>query len=137
MAASTSPLFVRLPSGEAEKLDRAAFELKTSKGKLVAGLVARYIDPTDEGSMESLRALQTDDRPVVGRAYVRPRDDGDVLTAAEAAQLLRVGEGTVRELAARGDLPGRKLGRQWRFSRLALLEWLGAGGAERSRAGFR
>jgi excisionase family DNA binding protein len=132
---STSPLFVRLPSGEAEKLDRAAFELKTSKGKLVAGLVARYVDPSSEGSLESLRALETDGRPLVGRAYVRPADRDDVLTTAEAAQLLRVGEGTVRDLAARGELPGRKLGRHWRFSRRALLEWLGA--PERARAGFR
>jgi excisionase family DNA binding protein len=132
---STSPLFVRLPPEEAEKLDRAAFELKTSKGKLVAGLVARYIDPSSETGLESLRALQADDRTLVGRAYVRATEDGDVLTTAEAAQLLRVGESIVRDLAARGDLPGRKLGRHWRFSRRALLAWLGA--PDRVRPGFR
>jgi excisionase family DNA binding protein len=82
-----------------------------------------------------LRALQADGRPLVGRAYVRSSDEGDVLTIAEAARLLRVGESTVRELAARGEVPGRKLGRQWRFSRRALLEWLGA--PERAPAGFR
>jgi excisionase family DNA binding protein len=132
---STSPLFVRLPAGEAEKLDRAAFELKTSKRKLVAGLVARYVDPSSEGGLEALRALQSDGGPLVGRVYLRAAEDGDVLTVAEAARLLRVGETTVRDLAARGELPGRKLGRQWRFSRRALLEWLGA--PERARAGFR
>jgi excisionase family DNA binding protein len=131
----TSPLFVRLPAGEAEKLDRAAFELKTSKGKLVAGLVARYVDPSSENGLDALRALQTDGTPIVGRAYVRPADESDVLTVAEAARMLRVGEHTVRELAAQGQLPGRKLGRQWRFSRRALLDWLGS--VERAPAGFK
>jgi excisionase family DNA binding protein len=132
---STSPLFVRLPAGEAEKLDRAAFELKTSKGKLVAGLVARYVDPSNENGLEALRALQPDGAPIVGRAYVRATDHGEVLTVAETARLLRVGEHTVRELALQGHLPGRKLGRQWRFSKRALLEWLGS--PERAPAGFR
>jgi excisionase family DNA binding protein len=134
MATSSSPLFVRLPAGEADKLDRAAFELKTSKGKLVAGLVSRYVDPSSEDGLAALRALQDDGAPLVGRAYVRTADDG-VLTAAEAARLLRVGESTVRELAARGELPGRRVGRSWRFSRRALLDWLGAG--QRVPAGFR
>jgi len=134
MATSSSPLFVRLPAGEADKLDRAAFELKTPKGKLVAGLVARYVDPSSEDGLAALRALQDDGAPLVGRAYARSADDG-VLTAAEAASLLRVGESTVRELAARGELPGRRVGRSWRFSRRALLDWLGAGG--RAPAGFR
>ena len=35
----TSPLFVRLPAASAEKLSRAAFELKTPKRELVADLV--------------------------------------------------------------------------------------------------
>ena len=134
MAGSSSPLFVRLPSGEADKLDRAAFELKTSKGKLVAGLVARYVDPSSENGLAALRALQDDGTPLVGRAYVRAGGD-EVLTAVEAARLLRVGESTVRELAARGELPGRRIGRSWRFSRRALLDWLAAG--ERAPAGFR
>ena len=135
MAAETSPLFVRLPSEEAEKLDRAAFELKTPKAKLVAGLVARYVDPSRPEALAGLRALPLDEeRAVVGRYSFRPADDGDVLNMEEVARLLRVGEQTVRRLAAAGDLPGRKIGRGWRFSRRAVLDWLAA--PERARAGF-
>lgn len=53
-----------------------------------------------------------------------PADLPDVLTSAEAAEYLRVSEDDVLELAARGDLPGRKIKHQWRFSRLAVVDWL-------------
>lgn len=40
----TVALYVKLPRAAAEKLDRAAFELKAHKRDLVAGLVERYIE---------------------------------------------------------------------------------------------
>lgn len=104
----TSPLFVRLPASSAERLSRAAFELKTPKRELVAGLVDRYL-----GS----------DEIVIGRASTHVAEP-DVLTPEQLAELLQVDEKTVRALAAKGDLPGRKIGREWRFSRQAVLEWL-------------
>jgi excisionase family DNA binding protein len=51
----------------------------------------------------------------------------EVLTAEQLAELLQLDAKTVRALAARGEIPGRKLGREWRFSRSAVLDWLGAG----------
>jgi excisionase family DNA binding protein len=36
-----------------------------------------------------------------------------------------VDEETVVELAERQELPGRKVGEEWRFSRMAVLAWLG------------
>lgn len=48
----------------------------------------------------------------------------DVLDVQEAAALLAVSPATVREQARLGRLPGRKIGREWRFSRRALLDWL-------------
>ena len=39
----------------------------------------------------------------------------DILTVAEVARLMRVSRDTVYRLAARGELPGRKIGRIWRF----------------------
>ena len=48
------------------------------------------------------------------------------MTVAECAAFLRVSEQTVRMLARRGELPGRKIGKGWRFSQEALLEWLNA-----------
>jgi excisionase family DNA binding protein len=116
----TSPLFVRLPAASAEKLSRAAFELKTPKRELVADLVDRYLGAEDVA---------------IGRASTQMREP-DVLTVEQLAELLQVDEKTVRSLAAKGVLPGRKLGRHWRFSRQAVLEWLATPERKRRAAGF-
>ena len=116
----TSPLFVRLPAASAEKLSRAAFELKTPKRELVADLVDRYLGAEDVA---------------IGRASTQ-MPEPDVLTVEQLAELLQVDEKTVRTLAAKGDLPGRKLGRHWRFSRQAVLEWLATPERKRRAAGF-
>ena len=103
----TSPLFVRLPAADAERLDRVAFELKRPKQELVA---------------EALRTLDVE-RPPVG--FARPAPGApDVLTTEQLADLLQVDETAVRDLARRGELPGRKIGRDWRFSRSAVIDWL-------------
>jgi excisionase family DNA binding protein len=45
----------------------------------------------------------------------------EVLTANEAAELLRMTPAHVRRLAAAGELPGaRRIGGTWRFSRSAI-----------------
>ena len=127
--AETTGLFVRIPRGEAEKLDRAAFELNMPKQELVSGLVSRYVDPSPAG-LEQLRRITvetTGDQLTVGRHWFAPADPDQVLTAAEAAELLQVDEKAVRDMARRGELPGRKVGREWRFVRRALLEWLAGG----------
>lgn len=48
----------------------------------------------------------------------------EVLTAEEAADLLRVSTKTVLALARDGVLPGEKVGRAWRFVRADLLAYL-------------
>jgi excisionase family DNA binding protein len=48
----------------------------------------------------------------------------EVLTLPEAAEYLRVSESDVIELATRQDLPGRKIGDQWRFLKRGLADWL-------------
>nr|WP_014106997.1 helix-turn-helix domain-containing protein [Sulfobacillus thermotolerans]AEP14334.1 DNA-binding domain protein [Sulfobacillus thermotolerans] len=56
-----------------------------------------------------------------------PADDShwpEILTVAQVAEWLQVNPYTVREEARRGHLPGRKVGREWRFSRAAILAWL-------------
>jgi excisionase family DNA binding protein len=116
----TFPLFVRLPATSAEKLNRAAFELKTPKRELVAGLVDRYLGADDV---------------VVGRAATQISAP-DVLTVEQLGELLQIDEKTVRALAAKGELPGRKLGRHWRFSRQAVLEWLATPERKRGATGF-
>ena len=116
----TSPLFVRLPTASAEKLSRAAFELKTPKRELVADLVDRYLGAEDLA---------------VGRVAPQLREP-DVLTVEQLAELLQVDEKTLRSLAGKGELPGRKVGRHWRFSRQAVLDWLATPERKRRAAGF-
>jgi excisionase family DNA binding protein len=48
----------------------------------------------------------------------------EVMTAAEVAELLHLPVSTVYELARRGELPARRLGRTWRFLRPRLEELL-------------
>ena len=47
-----------------------------------------------------------------------------VLTAEEAAQLLKVTVQTVLKESRAGRLPGVKVGREWRYSRNALIRHL-------------
>jgi excisionase family DNA binding protein len=135
----TAALFVRLPAEEARKLDRAAHAVGTPKKDLVAGLVARYVDPDSDDGLHALRRLGAEapgalprrvvieaDEPqlVVGQHSFRPADLPDVLTPGQAASLLHVDEDAVLALAEDGRLPGRKIGDEWRFARAALVAWL-------------
>jgi excisionase family DNA binding protein len=56
--------------------------------------------------------------------------DDEVLDLREAAVLLGLDERVVADEAARGNLPGRRIGGQWRFSRAHLLAWLGGGSGQ-------
>jgi excisionase family DNA binding protein len=47
-----------------------------------------------------------------------------ILTLEEAADYLRFHPSTVYRLARNGQLPARKIGKQWRFHREALDRWL-------------
>lgn len=51
-------------------------------------------------------------------------DTVPVLTAEEAAALLRVSPKTLLGLAREGRLPGTKVGRAWRFLRADLLTYI-------------
>lgn len=69
-------------------------------------------------------------RPSAALALRIPEDpsppDRDVLSADEVAAWLRVDRRTIYAAANRHAIPHRRLGRQLRFSRQALLLWLGA-----------
>ena len=117
------PLFVRLPENQAQRLDRAAFELKTSKQDLVSGLLARYLDDASR----RITVETTDDTMTVGRAAFLPNDPPEVLTLDEAADLLMVPAAELTKLADKGELPGKLIAGEWRFSRRAVMTWLGGG----------
>jgi excisionase family DNA binding protein len=122
-------LFVRLPFEEADKLDRFAFERRLPKRDIVRRLVAEHLDDADVIWQRPVAPpVPADAKFVVGRADFTPAEDTDVLTVEQAAELLQTEPDAVRALAEAGELPGRKIGDEWRFLRRALLAWLG--GAE-------
>jgi excisionase family DNA binding protein len=54
--------------------------------------------------------------------WTRGGDDmGEVITPAEVAALLQIHVKTVYRLVRQGVLPGRQIGRRWRFSRTEIL----------------
>jgi excisionase family DNA binding protein len=125
-------LFVRLPREEAEKLDRFVFERRIPKRDVVRRLVAEHLDENDVMWRQPLPpppvTMPAPPEVVVGRADFVPTEAAEVLTIDEVAELLQTESDAVRELAESGNLPGRKIGDDWRFLRRAVLAWLG--GAE-------
>ena len=127
----TAALFVRLPLEEAEKLDRFAFERRMPKRDVVRRLVAERLDDADvlwhrPAPAPFTRPLPPDAEVVVGHAGFVPAPAPEVLTVEQAAELLQTDPEAVRVLADAGELPGRKIGDEWRFLRRAVLAWLGA-----------
>src|SRR5215218_473982 len=135
MSDPTTALYVRLPHPEFEKLERAAEALAMSKKTIVTGLVSSYVDPDSAAKLEALRnSLAPGPRRItidlpgeglaVGHHAFTPSPLPEVLTPAQAAELLQVPEDELLKLAEAGDVPGRRIGEQWRFSRPALIAWL-------------
>ena len=120
-----TPLYVRIPQSQAEKLDRVAFELKIPKQDLIAGLV-EDMKIAPGFTRRRTEVVEIDDNVSVGRASFLPYEPMEVLTLRMAADLLHVDEDVVVQMAEAGELPGRKLGDEWRFSRVALIDWLGS-----------
>src|SRR4051812_27115067 len=109
------PLYVRLPAAAADRLDRAAFELKVPKQDLVADLVVRHLHV--DAAPDRVTVELPDQGLTVGRHAFRPAQPPEVLTVDDAAELLQVPPDAVTALAQAGELPGRRVGGTWRFSR--------------------
>src|ERR1044071_4506408 len=98
-----SPLYVQLPKPEAEKLDRAAFELKTHKRDLVAALVAHYVDPTTSEGLARLRDLGAPGRgegqeiPVPARPDERPEPVPPLVRISRAGEWVAGRQRSIRE----------------------------------------
>ena len=52
----------------------------------------------------------------------------DILDVQGAAALLGVSPRTIYKLVADGELPGAKVGKEWRFARKRLIDWVADGG---------
>jgi len=123
MPTDRTPLFVRLPRDQATALDRLADATGRPKQHLVSELLADRLMPVT--------------RPLaVGRVEVANAADSrmdDVLTLDEAAQLLKLPADAVRSRAEEGELPGRRFGKEWRFARTAILDWLAEGETQKRK----
>jgi excisionase family DNA binding protein len=97
---------------------RTATGLQRKKKMLVT-----FVDRTDEGP-EADAEPGRPFRPGVGNAVFRTFDAPEVLSLENAAELLQVAPDDLQAVAAAGELPGRKIGETWRFSRAAVLRWL-------------
>ena len=53
--------------------------------------------------------------------------DNDILNLEQAMAFFGVSERTMIKLLREERIPARKIGREWRFSKTALLDWLGQG----------
>jgi excisionase family DNA binding protein len=116
MPANRTPLFVRLPQSQAAALDRLADRTGRAKQHLVSELLAERLRPD--------RSL------AVGRVEVSSPTDvanDQVLTLDEVSALLKLPVDAVQARAEGADLPGRRFGSEWRFSRNAVLSWLASG----------
>ncbi len=136
---SEGALYVKLPATAADKLDRAAEALGVHKKDLVAGLITHHVDPDSQQGLRALdamsnpRRITTDDlrgpSPTMGAYSFQPYESGpppEIMTVEQTAELLQVEMSVVLELAESGQLPGRRLGSTWRFSRAAVIEWFAA-----------
>jgi len=112
MSDRSTPLYVRLATDAARRLDQAVASSGLTKRQIVEDAVREHIGAEGTGL-------------VVGRINLR-EPAPEVLTAGEAAALLQVSESDVVEAAERGELPGRRIGGKWRFGREALLAWIGS-----------
>ena len=55
---------------------------------------------------------------------MNPEPASDIFTIGEVAAYLKLPVSTVYRLAERREIPGHKVGRQWRFQRPVIDEWL-------------
>lgn len=121
MPEARAALFVRIPAAQARQLDSRARALGRTKQDLVADLLAASLDPAAPSQADKSPGGTPD----------------DVLTLDELARLLKLDATTVMVRVGAGELPGRRFGDQWRFSRRAVLAWLdGSDMPGRVPAGF-
>jgi excisionase family DNA binding protein len=114
-------LFVRIPATQARQLEARAHSLGRTKQDLVSDILATSLVPAVTASSDHPRSTTSD----------------DVLTLEELARMLKLDPDTVMVRVDAGELPGRRFGDQWRFSRQAVLAWLdGIDNPGRARPGF-
>jgi excisionase family DNA binding protein len=75
------------------------------------GVVFAFLVVAGGGSVEMNKSIVTNEQDVV-------------MTVREVAEYLKVAPSTVYRLARQGEVPGRKIGGAWRFSRRTIDAWI-------------
>lgn len=109
-------------------LDALRVVAGVGRGELVAGAVAEGPAPARRrgasGPAAGGGAAAGGDAAASAPGGDLDDPDRPILTPDGAAALLGVRAVDVLELAAHGELPGRRVAGQWRFSRTALIAWV-------------
>ena len=77
----------------------------------------------DKASPASLR-VSAGEQGKTSTAPVSSSEEPEIMDVIEAAVFLRVSPATVRQQLAAQKLPGKRIGKEWRLSRTALVQWL-------------
>jgi len=56
--------------------------------------------------------------------YPMNEQPDDVLTIAELAAYVKISKSTLYKLVREGKIPSQKIGRHWRFRKVAIDRWL-------------
>ena len=123
MASPRVALYVRIPPDQARRLDDRARSLDRSKQDLITDLITGCLDQVDG----DVRGRETDQGSAAN----------EVLTLAELSVMLRIDEPSIMQRVLLGEIPGRKLGDEWRFARQAVISWLEGTDGSRPGPGFR
>lgn len=75
--------------------------------------------------MDSEIATMNEPAKSIELSSVANDNDNDVLDVREASKLLRIGRNAIYDACARGQMPHKRIGNRIRFSKAALLRWLG------------
>jgi len=113
------PLYVRLPAAQVAAIDEIVRATGVRKQQVVSDMISDRL---------AVGRIETTDTPQPAAR--------EVLTIAEAAELLRVWPALVESRIADGGIPARRFGDEWRISRRALMEWLAGGDVATRDTGF-
>jgi excisionase family DNA binding protein len=104
MADERIALFVRVPAATATRLEEVVRAAGRSKQDLVTDFIDLQLNAREGGSTNDASA--------------------DILTTDEVCAFLRIDLASVEERLRAGDIPARRFGNEWRFSKAAILRWL-------------
>jgi excisionase family DNA binding protein len=109
------PLFVRIPAERARQLATSARAAGKAKQDFIADLIEGH--PTKPAPVDSTGVPE-------------------ILTLDDLVAFLRIERADVLSRLAAGELPARRFGSEWRFSRTAILQWMEGTDRPDRRTGF-